>query len=63
MAREPKEAQGNEPVKRSVSIPGNLYNRFVRAAREEHRDVNSQLVAVMEMYLREREKQEPAPAT
>jgi|GEM_PF-5133437 len=57
MARKPKEAQDNEPVKRSVSIPGSLYNRFVRAANEEHRDVNAQIVVVMEMYLRERERQ------
>lgn len=56
MAREPKEAQNNEPVKRSITIPGDLYNRFVRAAREDHRDVNSQLVTVMERYLQEKER-------
>lgn len=57
MARQPTQAQNNEPVKRSVSIPGDLYNRFVRASKEEHRDVNAQIVVVMEMYLRERERQ------
>lgn len=57
MAREPKEAKNNEPVKRSVTIPGNLYNRFVRAAKDEHRDVNSHMVAVMEQYLKEKDRQ------
>jgi len=57
MARKPKVAPDNKPIKRSVSIPGNLYNRFVQAANDEHRDVNSQIVAIMEGYLREKERQ------
>jgi hypothetical protein len=56
MARKPTEAQDNKPVKRSVTIPGDLYNRFVRAAQAERRDVNAQIVVVMESYLHEKDK-------
>ena len=55
MARKPKVAGEGETVKRTVALPGRLYNRFVELAQKEHRDVNSQIIAIMEAFVKERD--------
>lgn len=60
MARKPKVAGDAETVKRTVALPGRLYNRFADLARQDHRDINSQLIAVMESFIHERERAEKA---
>lgn len=58
MARKPKVAGDDETVKRTVALPGRLYNRFVELATKDHRDVNSQLIAIMEEFVKRRDKSE-----
>lgn len=58
MARKPKVAGDAETVKRTVALPGRLYNRFVELAQKDHRDVNSQIIAIMEAFVKERDRAE-----
>jgi hypothetical protein len=60
MARRPTRAEDNKPIKRSWTVPGDLYNRFMDEAHKAHRDVNSQLVAVLEEYLEQKDKKRQA---
>ncbi len=56
VARQPKKAAEGETVKRTVMLPGSLYNRLIELAAKERRDVNAQIVVVIEDSLERSEK-------
>lgn len=58
MARRAKQVPEGHAAKRTWTIPGHLYNKFVSIAERRGLDATAQLVVVIEEFVRQQEKAE-----
>lgn len=56
MARKAKKVPEDQPAKRTWSIPGHLYNKFVEIAERRGLDATAQLIVVLEEFVKDQEK-------
>lgn len=59
MAKPPKKVEPESTVKRTVPMPGWVYNVMIDAAQRDRRDVNAQIAVLLERIAAELKEKTP----